>query len=364
MFVLLNAICLAGYWYVLKFSKSPSITEACQTGEFNASRCLKDLPLFFWSLQNGFERTRDAKLRKLESAKHADVVLTGSSLMIFPLWFADHGNNLPDSAYYSSESKSMEDKCPHANKICNLSLALLNASDAQRLIEDQLTGDHKPSVLVYGVGPRDFYDDYIKEPADSVYFNNQARPSDFTTDWKNFFASPYTELCHLGKDAYFLYWKHDAFINAGKSIVKSVLHKDKAAPIVPLTDMGPQRNLDEYRGHYKNISVQALDAQMNSLQRLLATCSNRHIRVILLSMPLTTANQALLPAGVYQSFNEKLAAAAIASGNKFINLNGTKFDTSDFLDSAHLNAKGAHRLVDTVSKEIESALIEQKKLPE
>jgi hypothetical protein len=284
--------------------------------------------------------------------------------MIFPLWFADHGNNLPDSAYYSFQSKALEEKCPHANKICNLSLALLNASDAQRLVEDKLDGSYKPRVLVYGVGPRDFYDDYIKEPADSVYFNNQARLSDFTTDGKTFFANPYTELCHIGKDAYFLYWKHDSFLNVGKSIVKAVLNRDKPSAVVPLTDMGPQRNLDEYRGHYKDISVQALDAQMSFLQRLLATCSKRHIQVILLSMPLTAANQALLPEGVYRSFNEKLAAAANSSGHKFINLNGINFDSSDFLDSAHLNAKGAHRLVEALSTEVETALTAEKKIRE
>lgn len=340
------------YWH------SPGVTEACQSGNFDPIKCLKDWTLFMWALQNGFERTLDARLNRLAQVKNPDVFLFGSSLMIFPLWFADKGNNLPDSAYYNVRSEALEKKCSQAGKIFNMSLALMSASDAARVVERYFDGDHRPKVLVYGVGPRDFYDSFVSNPSSSVYFDALANLDDYTKNSKGYFPSAYGEALHIGKHSYFLYDKHADILSLGKSLIKQVLHQNKPTAIEPLTNMGPGRNLDEYKGHYKNISTKAFDQQMEFLMDLLQTCTKRNIHVILVGMPLTVENRELLPTHVHQAFTQKLARLAIESGQKFVDFNGGEFQTSDFLDSAHLNETGAHKLIDRLAPMIDAEMIE------
>lgn len=358
LFALLNLGGLTAYNVSLKFWDSQAARAARETGQFDPTVCLKDLPMFNWALQDGYERTLDAKSHKLAAVSKPDVVLLGSSLMIFPLWFADHGDNLPDQAYYAFRSNALEKKCTQAHNICNLALPLLNASDAERLVETQLVGDKSPRVLVYGVGPRDFYDAFIAKPEASVYFERLSNVDDFTKNWNSYFSNPVDVAACLGKRLYFLFSKRDEILLLGKSISKQVLHLNKPTTTVPLTEMGPRRNLEEYQGHYKNISNQALDREFSFLDKLLTVCSKRHIQVILLSMPLTKENRSLIPTEVYASFNRRLGALAAAKEQKFLNLNGTEFATSDFLDSAHLNAKGAHKLVDLIAPSIDAAVVD------
>lgn len=356
-FVLLNLTALALYYYSVTELDSAAVRAARETGKFDYRLCLKDLPMFNWALQDGYERTFDAKFHKLAAdKKKPDVVLLGSSLMIFPLWFADHGDNLPDEAYYSFRSDAVDRKCAQPHEICNLALPLLSVADAERLIDTQLVGDKTPSLLIYGVGPRDFYDALIEKPESSVYFERTAGLDTFTEKWNNYFSNLSDEAAYLGNHAYFLYAKHAEIVLLAKSITKDLLHANKPAPVAALTDMGPQRNLPEYQAHYKNISVNGLDRQISFLEKLMETCSNRHIKLILLGMPLTAENRAIIPQPVYKAFNQKLEQLASANHQKFVDLNGTEFNTSDFLDSAHLNAKGAQKLVSVIASQIDSSL--------
>jgi hypothetical protein len=298
-------------------------------------------------------------LNKLKPIEKPDVFLFGSSLMIFPLWFADHGDNLPDSAYYNFRSKALQNKCTEAHQICNMSLALMSASDANRIVDRYFQGEHAPKVLVYGVGPRDFYDDFSKSPSASVYFNVLSSLDDYSKNSKQYFHSANDELQNIGKRAYFMFAKRAEIVLMGKSLVKQLIHKEKppaSTANVPASDMGPQRNLDEYKGHYKGISADALNPQMQCLDQLLKVCSKRNIRVIVLGMPLTQENRDLLPPHVYQSFTQKLSTLAVANNQKFVDLNNNKFETRDFLDSAHLNATGASKFVDLVATAINAEM--------
>ncbi|MBS1955856.1 MAG: hypothetical protein JST89_16855 [Cyanobacteria bacterium SZAS-4] len=338
------------------FWHSPNVTEACLTGNFDTKKCLKDWTLFMWALQNGFERTLDARRNRLTNVNDPDVYMFGSSLMIFPLWFADHGDNLPDSAYYNLRSEALEKKCAQAGKIFNVSLALMSASDASRVVDRYFDGVHRPKVLVYGVGPRDFYDAFVSSPSASVYFNQLSNFDDYTKNASNYFPSADTEAMSIGKRMYFMYDKHQDLLSFGKTLIKELAHKNPPSTVEPLTNMGPKRNLDEYKGHYKNISAKAFDQQMGFLKELLQTCSKRNIHVILVGMPLTTENRALLPAHVHEAFTQKLSTLAIANGQKFVDFNGSEFHTSDFLDSAHLNAAGAHKLIDRLAPIIDAEM--------
>ncbi len=313
-----------------------------------------------WALQNGFERTLDARLNRLASVQNPDVFLFGSSLMIFPLWFADHGDNLPDAAYYSFQSRALEKNCSQAKKIFNVSLALMSASDASRVTERYFIKNQQPKVLVYGVGPRDFYDAFVGSTASSVYFDALASFDDYTKNSKSYFPRAYDEAIDIGKRVYFLYNRRADVLQLAKSLTKLVLHRGaedwSTEKIEPLTDMGPGRNLDEYKGHYKGITAQKFDPQMEFLKQLLQTCSKRKIRVILVGMPLTTENLSLLPPHVHDAFRQKLETLAIAGGQTFVDFNNGEFTTNDFLDSAHLNEKGSHKFIEKLAPLIDAEI--------
>lgn len=356
-FVLLNLLALAVYTYSINNLDSAAVRAARETGKFDYRLCIKDLPMFNWSLQDGYERTLDAKFHKLaDDTKKPDVILLGSSLMIFPLWFADHGNNLPDEAYYSFRSNAIERLCSGAREIRNLALPLLSVADAERLVDTQLIGTKSPRLLVYGVGPRDFYDALIEKPEKSVYFERTADLDSFSKNWNSYFSSPSDEAAYIGQHLYFLYAKHAEIVLLGKSIAKDILHLNKPSAGATLTEMGPQRNLPEYQAHYKDISVTGLNRQFAFLEKLFDVCSRRHIQLLIVGMPLTAENRALIPAPVYEAFNQRLARLARSNNQNFVDFNDTEFNTSDFLDSAHLNAQGAQKLVALLARQIDAAL--------
>jgi hypothetical protein len=320
-----------------------------------------DLPMLMWAMQTPEEQVLDSCLHQLKAGSPPDVVLLGSSLMEYPTWFADSGDTLPNEAYYHFRSKTMEKNCVKAKNILNLSVPLLNASDASRIVDSYLSGLAHPRILVYGVGPRDFYDNLLSKPNTSKYFNYLSRGSDFYSNKDAYFANASDAVTSLLTRAFFIFQRREQLLLLGKSTIKEILHINHPASPGSLFPMGPQRNIPEYTLHYKNITETKLELQLTFLNQMLATCARQHIRVILTSMPLTKENRALLPDHLYFNLNQHLAKLAILNGQRFLNANGPEYGTDDFLDSVHLNAKGSRKFLKMIAPLIDAEMVPRRR---
>jgi hypothetical protein len=88
--------------------------------------------------------------------------------------------------------------------------------------------------------------------------------------------------------------------------------------------------------------------QMGFLQKLLARCQERGIKVVLVNMPLTDINRDLLPPGFYNDvFRPRVREIAKETGQaEFIDLGDAReFNYVDYWDTSHLNNLGGHKLL-------------------
>uniref|UniRef100_UPI003F5254AF hypothetical protein n=1 Tax=Clostridium thermobutyricum TaxID=29372 RepID=UPI003F5254AF len=83
----------------------------------------------------------------------------------------------------------------------------------------------------------------------------------------------------------------------------------------------------EYKARYRDIENKDLTVQMGFLQKTLAVCKARDIKVVLVNMPLTDINRELMPASFYSDFRNRLKKLAEQNGNaEFVDLG----DASEF----------------------------------
>ena len=114
-------------------------------------------------------------------------------------------------------------------------------------------------------------------------------------------------------------------------------------------------SLEEYRNCYQGIGESAFyRQQMEFLRTALSFAGKQKLNLVLVNMPLTRANQCLLPAGFYERFCRDMAACAREFAIPYVDLSGMAQsnhvhafdDIDDFYDSAHLAAPGGKKLVE------------------
>lgn len=359
VFVCLNAFLLVAYLFSGKFGNSELKDQARLKGEFSCRTALTDFPLLMYALQSPLEQNLDSAIYQFHQGKAPQVVLLGSSLMQYPTWLADKGNVHPRESFFYFRSRFIEEQCKQARNIFNISVPLLNVSDAARLTEKFLTGTRRPQVLVYGVGPRDFYDTLQPAPCKTNYFNFLADSFDYVSNSERYFANPVETLSNLSLRAFFLYTKKDEVLALAKNSVKELLNKRTMPEPDNLFPMGPQRNLDEYALHYRDATAESFDRQFFFLDHLLTVCSQQHISVILLNMPITRENAELLPGSLYSAYVERLRDSAKKHNHQFVDVyHDPKFRPDDFLDSVHLNAQGSRKFLELVAPIIDATVLQ------
>lgn len=112
-------------------------------------------------------------------------------------------------------------------------------------------------------------------------------------------------------------------------------------------------NLSDYRRRYKHINASMYKTQMAFYRELLAYLQSRHVKTLVLAMPLTEANLKLLPQDFLANFNRDLREGCSEHEAGFLDLSASKdFQMADFCDSVHLNARGGEKLAGAISKEL------------
>lgn len=301
-----------------------------------------------------------------------DVVLVGSSLIMYPFWAMDKAKNprIPDIFHHHDSLMLKEALAGKLHKPVSVySLAIFGqmASDAYIYMNEYLKGDKTPSYVVLGIAPRDFHDANLASPMSTLTFQRLVGLENFSK-YANAYLPRWEEKAEfVASHMCFFYGKRLRLQHEVDKAVTKVLDAvtkgqanagERSDANASKTGGGSgfmmggtpeerwQNSLDEYRGRYRNIADKDLSVQMGFLKKSLDVCGERGIRVILVNMPLTQANRELFPPDFYRRFREQIGKIASRPGVKMIDLGESEdFVRQDYWDTTHLNHAGGYKLL-------------------
>ncbi|MGH9552168.1 MAG: hypothetical protein ACRD3W_22465, partial [Terriglobales bacterium] len=125
-----------------------------------------------------------------------------------------------------------------------------------------------------------------------------------------------------------------------------------------LEDVRWKSSLKEYRIRYSGINENEIALQGNFLDNLLTLCQQRRIKLILVNMPLTSENRALLPRGFYDRYRDTIETIVRRHSHvQYADIGSDKgYTRSEFYDSAHLNERGGYKLLTQLLPMLEGVL--------
>jgi hypothetical protein len=305
------------------------------------------------------------------------IVLLGSSLIMHPFYAmdAETNRNIGD-IFHHHQSLTLErilsEQGLGQQHVYNLAVFGAMISDGFIYVNDYLQGEHCPKILIFGVAPRDFSDSNLAAPTATFTFKklvgleNFARYANlYMPGWLDRADFVAEHLCYF----YGKRWRLQHEVEKGIT---------RVAKTFGITGSEPQASFpgavsanagfmsgrtaeerfalstNEYRKRYRGIDNKDLSLQIGFLEKTLATCKDRGIKVLLVNMPLSDVNRALLPEGFYSHFCKTVGLEAAKYPNvKFFDLGeSAEFLHSDYWDTAHLNQFGGRKLLNHLLPEI------------
>jgi hypothetical protein len=243
-----------------------------------------------------------------------------------------------------------------------------------------------PRVIVWGIAPRDLMDATFTDPDISstvMYLDNLDANHDALGTRKPYI---WRQMEYLADACFCTYNQRQHFVALQKQAVYGLLcamHLMSAADLgtvktpqeLLLTarrelpeDNGirqwmvkPQRqaitqfedNSKEYRARYNPFKEKLFDLQTKYLDKFLLLAHMLRVQVLLVNMPLTPGNMALIPAGKYQLYLKTVQELATRGEARFVDFNDGKLFTHEYFnDPVHLNGYGSQRFFQMVAKEI------------
>jgi hypothetical protein len=294
--------------------------------------------------------------------KGPDIVLLGSSLMMYPFWAMDkNANDRIGDIFHHHDSltlrKALVDAGLKPSSIYNFATFGTMISDSYIFLNEFCSGDKKPDTVVLGFAPRDFSDSDVLSPMATMSFNTLINLSNF---------APYAALYLPGfqEKADFVF-SHVCWFYARRGKLQREFEKgiNKLYAFLGVVEQIKQQqksgfmldgnaderwiaSTNEYKRRYRDIESKSIDVQLGFLRKMITVCKERGIRIILVNMPLHQTNRDLLPAGYYTKYRTAIADVAAAENVKFLDLGESpEFVQSDYWDTSHLNHSGGYKLL-------------------
>lgn len=329
-----------------------------------------NLLLFSWDAANPFTKLsldnvhfdyRGTENDVQHLSREPNIVLLGSSLSLYPQWRVDQadGANTVDSNHYHF-ARSLDRELGSRNfnaTTYNLAVGGAMLSDSYLLLKHYLQKHKAPEFVIVDVAPRSFYDGGIALPDTTPIFHELFDWRDFFTNGRKYVASLGSMLNYVADRSCFLF-AHRQFLS--EQLVHTALHPSEfpkfglvswpqratastVKTVVSSTELADtpeklKRSLLDYQARYSFINLYQMQKQLDFLALLEDLCCKQKIKLIVVNMPLSKPNQALLPRGFYSDFKN---AIKLLVGQKalFADL-GTDWNLALYNDSVHLNDKG------------------------
>jgi hypothetical protein len=324
----------------------------------------------------------------------ADVVLLGSSQVNSPSWAADALlTQKPVDCLDHREVFALEHALKsalvlaHSPKVMNCAVQGGMASDYYMIERTLFQEGHKPKVVVLCVSPRDFIDNKLAAASATEPFRFFSRFMDagklaqlaYTDPVARFFAAldnvtsrvPLRRLNELiaNRFASLQEAEKKSGPKRGEELAQAISNGHQQVKlgewVVP-ADMKSVfvDNTAEYRQRYANPKPASYQIQITFFRELIQDLHARGCTVLVVQMPTTPGNRALLPQSFWHEFRGSLQSICRDSGSQWADLSeDADFQKQDYLDTVHLNGRGGlkffNKLAATISgdKKATSALL-------
>jgi DltD protein len=317
------------------------------------------------------------------------IVFLGSSLVLAPMMQAE-ANFLGTPVERMNHRRSffMEAQLsdlPRKPSVFNLAIGGAMVSDAYLLVKNILKGEQQPDAIVFGIAPRDFQDNLLPGIQSTESFRVLAQPEDC---WELLRKAPlsYVSTCELLLTQYIPLWKYRQDICAwavlrGKKTMEAcmpwvvfdkygetlelkprrhgqfpeeVKGTPRIFPNVAMNHTSREKTRDEYNTRYNPLNKALVDQEFAYFDELLALCKERGIKVMMINMPLSAANLALVPPGFYAYYKERLGPTCKAHDAKLVDMcNQTYSSDSLFADGVHLDTGVSRQFLEEVVREFQ-----------
>jgi hypothetical protein len=350
--------------------------------------------------------TRIEAFKQFCREKHnADVAILGSSLALAATF--ERGGESDCKFSVDDWSKSISQTIGRDVQVVNLAWHAGMFSDCNKTLKAYLHSQKTPQIVLLMTAPREFSDNltaqtgvlagYSVEPdsfttldrlqnAESLYSQalvlaeivlpgkllNQLISNDDGTCSKalNTVVTYYSETFREHKIAHDkiveFCVKHlqrpETLAGAINYPGKSTLDKRTVATRSQTPEFSPfERDIAMYRQRYNPTNAKNVKQAEIALKELQETCTAKGIYLIILNMPLTRENRALIAPETYTNFIEKLNSAASSPNCLLVDAGkNSNFSNSDFHDSVHLNRSGKEKLRELIFPALTEKLTDQK----
>jgi hypothetical protein len=333
-----------------------------------------------------------------ESATKADVLLIGSSLMCRVVnegdaTYLNHWVN----GFAHNRSQCLEDKlstiiatrrsgaAPRHYRTISLAVGGLNVSDVSALVPPLMTREKKPSAIIYGIAPRDLFDNSIESAADSSAFRLAEKMQELDAASQHHARYSREAQFKLGVNRILqfclpIYRYQDelniAFRRQASTVIDHICPKPTRCSLPPFSLIAKAQlhlNADDvqqwclvkpynplrpdrfdfdnnYFMSYNPFKPVIYQHQLFFLDRFLKFGQQNGIKVILIKMPLRQDNYSMMVPNFYNMYSRDLDRLAKEHGAAVIDPTElTKFTDDDFTDTAHMNGKGGCKLVESIA---------------
>lgn len=285
-----------------------------------------------------------------------------------------------------------------ANTAC-LALGGAMASDAYLLTKHVLNTTNAPRAIVYGISPRDFQDNMMFGVETSEAFKLFYQPEDLPDIWRLPRVTPDTKLA-LTFASFSPLWDNRTVLSSqiSKTALKpvneflpfltasaagqtspggavsatgcsgSTATQVSAAP--PMKIDGPlapgesvghptaDHMKEAYLMRYNPLAPSQLRTQFAYLDRLLEMCHKRHVPILVVNMPISEANVAIMPPQLYQYYMLETQRLCRENSVEFEDLNKAPLNQpSNFLETVHLNPQGSTIFFNELAKVVGASAV-------
>lgn len=318
----------------------------------------------------------------MERRTAPNVVILGSSLLMNPIAKVDADYLHKDLDYVKHHrsvylERQLKDRCGREDLSCfNFALPGAMVSDDFMVLRAMSAMKKKPDIIVLGLGVRDFVDSGVNCPAATPPFKYLQRFADIDDIVDLSLPDVWRRAEYwIGKAVYLWEKKLDLQVLLSEA-AKTMLGSHFAAyfPACRLTEADPTKNMPgnlrseieegvyvikadqaysyednttEYRKRFRNKNERMFDIQCQFLDKFLTEAQKEGIKIVLVNLPVTAANHALMPTGAYDRYAAFLKTEALRWNVPLIDpAQSVDFTVQDYSDTAHMNSVGGRKLLD------------------
>jgi hypothetical protein len=327
------------------------------------------------------------------------IVFISSSLGIAAANMADYqkyGTPNPSAqlameySQYRSLDEQIASTTGHKTQTINFSNVASMISEDLLVAKEAVRLHGKPSLMVLAIAPRDFLDHYtaayhrsrlaqilITRQAESLWQNGKSNQENLDSlmckIWP-FYSQRVEYRDLLIKIACQSFNRSESLFSATKRLKNTA--PTEAAPADLVAERREQRENqssqtlalsddiasddklvkfdNDYKGRYLPIDTDRWKLEMESLQSFAKFCQDKKIPLLIVTMPITTRNQKLLPSDFLANHMKAVNKIATSSSSNFLDLMADqRFSDSDFSDTVHLRSTGSIKLTKIITDEIQ-----------